>query len=34
MFHHNAMPDYAQIGMKIPHGDTRRVFPFLDVLSR
>jgi len=25
----NAMPDSVQIGMKIPYGDTRQVFPFL-----
>jgi hypothetical protein len=23
------MPDYAQTGMKIPHGDMHRVFPSL-----
>jgi len=26
------MPGCAQIGMKIPHGDTRQVFPFTSIL--
>jgi len=27
------MPDSAQIGMKIPHGDTRQVFPFISIFQ-
>jgi len=26
-----AMPDHAKTGIKIPHGDTRRVFSFINI---